>query len=138
MSNQWQCEIAITPQAKQSVRFIKNGRAYPDRGKAQYVNALRLYVMAHPPTAILQGPLSLSADFIWPYPKSWGKKKRMGIHAKATRPDIDNLVKPLKDAMTGVVFQDDAQVVRYERIGKYYGPQAAIHITVWELQKGGE
>ncbi|MDR1647770.1 MAG: RusA family crossover junction endodeoxyribonuclease, partial [Zoogloeaceae bacterium] len=51
-------------------------------------------------------------------PASWSKKKRGAALGNprailpAKRPDLDNVVKSVCDAMNGVVFRDDAQIVR--------------------------
>lgn len=49
------------------------------------------------------------------------------------RSDIDNLLKPLKDGLKGLVYHDDRQIVRYEAIEKRYGLSPATHISVWEV-----
>ena len=50
-------------------------------------------------------------------PKSW----RNGQCYKPTRPDLDKLVRAVLDAMTGIVYEDDAQVaeVNAEKIFEY-------------------
>lgn len=54
------------------------------------------------------GAALLYVDFIFLRPKSVSVKKRP-YHT--TKPDLDNLVKSVKDAMTGLVWKDDSQVV---------------------------
>jgi crossover junction endodeoxyribonuclease RusA len=48
------------------------------------------------------------------------------------RRDIDNLAKLVLDAMTGVVWVDDAQIVRQSQ-AKVYGERPGAMVTVWEL-----
>ena len=129
---QWRCDIAITPQAKQSVAGGK-GKFYTPTRKRAYVDALRTYIMGSPPSRLLVGPVRLSVTFIWPYRKSTAKRDRGGLIDKVTRPDMDNLLKPLKDAMSGVVYHDDSEVSRYGCVEKYHGPQAKIRVLVEEL-----
>ena len=135
----WQAVIYIYPQAKQSTRFtvIKGNRkyAYTDTRKREYMNALRLYIMSHPPERKLQGALSLTTIFVFPYPKSFPKYKRTGMYPKITKPDLDNLLKPLKDSMKGIIYDDDAQIAEHKQVGKYYDEQARIEIIVEEIEK---
>lgn len=56
----------------------------------------------------LDGPLDLSLVFTLVRPKSHPKSRRTW---PTTRPDLDKLVRGVLDAMTGVVFLDDGQVV---------------------------
>ena len=55
----------------------------------------------------LEGALSVEMDFVIKRPKSLPKKQN--FHIK--KPDIDNLIKSTLDAMNGIVFKDDKQVV---------------------------
>jgi hypothetical protein len=57
----------------------------------------------------LSGPLAVSVAFTLPKPKSAPKTRRT---YPCKRPDLDKLVRAVLDAMTGIVFADDAQVVR--------------------------
>lgn len=45
------------------------------------------------------------------------------------KPDLDNLVKALKDALTGIVWKDDAQIVSL-CARKTYGDRPAIYVKV--------
>jgi crossover junction endodeoxyribonuclease RusA len=54
-----------------------------------------------------RGPVALSINFALPRPKSL--PRRVTDHCK--KPDLDKLVRAIKDALTGLVWTDDAQVV---------------------------
>lgn len=56
------------------------------------------------------GPVRVCADFYLPRPKSLGGKPK----AHMTRPDVDKLARAICDALTGVVWGDDAQVVQLQ------------------------
>jgi Holliday junction resolvase RusA-like endonuclease len=59
---------------------------------------------------------------------------------KASRPDrypdLSKLVRSTEDALTGVLWTDDARVVEYDRLAKIYVPEGldgpGALITVWE------
>lgn len=64
----------------------------------------------------LKGPLSASVLFRYSVPKSYPQARRRavlaGLEPYMGRFDLDNLVKSVKDAMNGIVYEDDAQIVR--------------------------
>lgn len=60
---------------------------------------------------LLDGPLSLDVTCIFPRPASrtWKTKPMLQV-PRTGKPDVDNLYKALADALTGVLFKDDAQI----------------------------
>jgi Holliday junction resolvase RusA-like endonuclease len=61
----------------------------------------------------LLGPVQLSVYCRFEMPKSWSKKKRSGLVGDLhdSKPDGDNVLKAIKDALTDCgVWNDDAQV----------------------------
>lgn len=83
------------------------------------------------------GPVELTVTSIFPVPKSWSASKRAralaGELRPICRPDADNLIKQ-SDALNGVVWRDDAQVVDARSI-KFYGERPAMHVTVKAIQQ---
>jgi len=57
--------------------------------------------------------LELDVLFEMEIPKSFSKKKREALNGSyvTKKPDLDNLVKSIKDAMNGYIYKDDSQVV---------------------------
>lgn len=82
--------------------------------------------------ALLEGPVSLTVAFYLPRPKSL--PKRVTAHTK--KPDLDKLVRSVKDGLTRVAWHDDAQVVRVDATKGYAeageAPHAVIAIAPWE------
>jgi crossover junction endodeoxyribonuclease RusA len=85
---------------------------------------------------LLAGPLCLVADFLYPRPRShYGTGRNVGRlkpHAptyKASAPDVDKTVRAICDALSGVVFRDDAQVAEL-RVRKLWAEQARCEIAV--------
>lgn len=72
----------------------------------------------------IEGPISLGLVFVLGRPKGhYGKR---GIRESAprhhvSRPDLDNLIKHVKDASKGILWRDDAQVCGYHQAVKVYG-----------------
>lgn len=77
----------------------------------------------------LDGPVSLTVLFELPRPKSLRQKDV--AHTK--RPDLDKLVRAIGDALTGVVYRDDSQVVDI-RASKAYGAQPGVWVSVSSME----
>jgi Holliday junction resolvase RusA-like endonuclease len=73
----------------------------------------------------LSGPLAIEATFAFVRPKSAPKRRTM----PEVKPDVDNLVKLLLDALNGVVWRDDAQVVEM-RARKIYANVEQTRLVV--------
>ena len=48
------------------------------------------------------------------------------------RPDALKLGRAVEDALSGIVYQDDAQIID-EHIRKIYGPPVGVTIRVWAM-----
>ena len=77
----------------------------------------------------------LRIQFVGAYgvPKSWSKKAIINAKWKTSRPDIDNMVKGCMDAMTGIIYEDDAQVCELF-VRKTYSPIPGMTIVVSALE----
>lgn len=62
----------------------------------------------------LECPVTLSCVFVMPRPKRliW-KRREMPREPHTGKPDLDNLVKAMKDALKGLAWRDDSQVYSY-------------------------
>lgn len=83
---------------------------------------------------LLQGPLSLVLRFYVQRPK--GHYGKNGVRQSApsypmTRPDVLKLARNVEDALTGVCYRDDAQIV-LETLSKDYGPER-VEVEIREL-----
>ena len=67
----------------------------------------------------LDGPLTASISFLFPRPtaKQW-TTKAMPREWHDKKPDVDNLIKAVLDALNGLAFQDDKQVVQLGMVQK--------------------
>jgi len=65
------------------------------------------------------------------YPKSFSKKKRVSELPKTTKPDLlDNLNKAFIDALEGLVFEQDQNIVEVQSLKKFYGESDCITIKL--------
>lgn len=86
---------------------------------------------------LMTGPVKLSATFYLPRPKSLARHVR--LHTK--KPDLGKLIRAAEDAITGILWADDKQVVCYGDIWKRYtvAPQDTprADFTITELDETG-
>ena len=85
---------------------------------------------------ILEGPLRVRFEFVFIRPKGhFGAGKREGTLKNsaplfpAGRPDTTKLIRSTEDALTGILWRDDSQIVTQYGY-KRYGNQAGALITV--------
>ena len=91
----------------------------------------------------IEGPVELSLAFFFPRPKSHygtGKNSELvkasaPVH-HAQKPDIDNVIKSTLDAMNGILYEDDKQVIqlRAEKRWAHQPDQAGLALCV-EVQQ---
>lgn len=122
--------LDVPPQAWERVARSKGGHAYVPPKTREFKKTVGL-ICRLKRLPLFQGPLILTARFIVQAPKSV-KRERPWV-----RPDLDNYMKSLKDALNGVAWVDDAQVVEYGvGTGKYYardGSLPRIEVSIQEL-----
>src|SRR5690606_41537232 len=91
------------------VRMFTPGKTkdYEQLVQAEAIKAM----MGKPP---IVGPVELRLNLACSVPASWSKAKRAqalaGEIVPTKKPDIDNAVKAVCDALSGIVWRDDVQV----------------------------
>ncbi len=78
----------------------------------------------------LTGPVSVNVLFVMPMTKKMKPEQAGEWHTK--KPDIDNMIKGVFDAATGIAWNDDSQVVQSSEM-KMYGMRAQIEIEIKEV-----
>lgn len=109
---------------------------YPDPETAKYEAMVAEYagwlMKRREPS---EQPLALLVHAFIPVPKSWSKRDQaealFGGILPTSRPDGDNYLK-IVDALNGIVWKDDAQVVD-ARVIKRYSSEPALRIEVREF-----
>jgi len=104
------------PHAKQRPRVLKNGHAYTPQETVNYENWVRLCYRQQCGDAYFEGPLIMTITAYLAEPK----KKTQQYPTK--RPDVDNLIKSIADALNGIAYKDDSAIVKAE-IQKLYGKE---------------
>lgn len=113
-------------------------RAYDPAKSKDYKDYVRLAAVSEMKgRAPFDGALALSVRVYRSIPKSFSKKKQAlaeaGIIKPITKPDMDNYIKGIKDALKSVCWKDDSQIVTYrEPFGKFYSETPRIEIEVME------
>lgn len=108
-------------------------RTYSDPKTASFEGSLKLAASeAMRGRAPLEGPLRVAVFAFFAIPASWSKKKQQAAHDRVLRPtgkpDWDNVAKTA-DALNGIVWRDDAQIVD-GFVRKYYSRRPALVFEV--------
>lgn len=86
-----------------------NGRAYKAKADSDYERAIADKFVSSGGRHFGSGPLIVSIDVYRALPKSAPKSVR--DEADTLKPDCDNIAKAVLDALNGVAWEDDSQVV---------------------------
>ena len=120
--------ISIDPLPKQRPRF-GNGRTYTPYKTKKYEESIRVSCKSQYCNAPLSGPLTAEVYFLFKRPPSI----RRANHD--VRPDLDNLLKALFDGMNGILFKDDAQIVRIMAYKKYSDTDGRICVRLSQFDE---
>lgn len=128
------------PVAKGRAKFARRGNfvtTYTPEKTARYENLVKLaagQAMASASSGLIEGAVSLTVRAFFSIPQSWSLKKQRAaaldevMHTK--RPDLDNVVKAVKDGSNKVVWKDDSQVVDLHASKRYGNPRVEVEVRV--------
>lgn len=138
-----QIEVYGQPQGKQRARVCVRGnfaRAYTPEKTASYESLINLsYIQAlkGAPSPFWDKPVKINIRAIYQIPKSFSKKRTAealgGQIRPQVKPDIDNVVKVVCDALNKVAYKDDTQVIKITA-SKWYGVEPKLIIDIDEAQ----
>ncbi len=129
------------PVAKGRARsFVRNGHVahYTPEKTVKYESEVKRCAIAAQSAkggavALMEGPLSLSVEAYFQIPESWPKVKKAkalaGEIRPVSRPDLDNVVKAIKDGLNMVAWKDDSQVV-FLTARKSYSDRPRVMVSV--------
>ena len=120
------------PVAKGRPRVTRYGTYTPEKTKNYETLVKELYFVEHGQT-LLEGELSVDIKAYFRIPKSASKAKKTkmakGVIRPTKRPDLDNLMKAVTDAINGVAYEDDSQIVS-ATVEKYYSEEPRTEIKI--------
>ncbi len=130
-------EIHGDPIPQKQTQFLrKTGIAYDPSKKDR--ERIQWQINPYAPETPLLGPISIDITFYFVPPKSTsGVKKRQmlnGVIHHIKKPDGDNCAYLITNALKGIIYHDDAQIID-ECIHKRYGPVAKTVIKVIPIEE---
>lgn len=144
MSETKRVEFTIhgAPQGKGRARTVRNratGRSmsYTPEKTVEYENLVRMEYQAQCGGAWLgeQTPIAAVICVSYPIPASVSKKKREemldGQIFPTKKPDCDNIAKVILDALNGIAYRDDAQVI-FLLMQKRYSETPRVDVHMWQ------
>ena len=132
-------KLDADPVGKQRARYARRGnfvQTYtPDKTRNYEALLKEAAIEAMGSSEPLETPVSLYLYIRVPIPKSFSKKKVQdclnGSEQPMKKPDSSNVLKSVEDAMNGVVYKDDCQIINHH-ITRVYSTLAGVDICVKE------
>lgn len=126
------------PVAKARPRMTKHGHTYTPKRTVDYERMVQTLFHAEHGSPALEGPILLRLDLYFGIPKSRSKgtreRMRQGLERPCKRPDIDNCLKAIADALNGVAYKDDSQIVAAV-IQKFWADEPRAEVKITELEE---
>lgn len=119
------------PTAKGRPRMTRGGHAYTPAKTRNYEAFVKMcFLEKYAQETPITGPVELKVHAAFTIPKSWSKKRKAAADHHTSRPDLDNIVKAIKDALNGIAWVDDSQVCGLLATKRYVtgAPCVAVHI----------
>ncbi len=127
--------VSGDPVPKGRPRMTSRGHAYtPERTrKAERLIADAFRMLKVKP--FIDVAVSIRIECVFAPPRSWSKRKQLnaidGAVKKVSKPDIDNLAKTVCDALNGLAWGDDSQIVKLSAT-KRYGSESYTTVRISE------
>lgn len=125
------------PLGKQRPRVLKNGVTYTPKKTVEYETFIKeMYVTECRSEKPKEGPVKMSIRAYFPIPKSVSKTKATSMERgnvrPTKRPDVDNIIKIVADALNGIAYKDDSQIVSCS-LEKFYSSIPRLEIEIEEV-----
>ncbi len=132
-------KVDADPVGKQRARYAKRGnfvQTYtPDKTRNYETLIKEAAIEAMGTSEPLETPVTLYLYIRAPIPKSLPKKRieacLNGLEKPIKKPDASNVLKSVEDAMNGVVYKDDSQIVNIH-VSKVYSSVSGVDVCVKE------
>jgi len=126
------------PQAKARPRVTRNGQHTYTPAKTKEYQKLVQWSFNAQKCQKLEGYIKADIIMCYPFPKSMSKKNRFkaarGEIRPAVKPDIDNVLKAVFDALNGLAYNDDNQIIEV-MAKKVYAEEGRVFVNLVEINK---
>lgn len=132
-------EVMMEPRGKGRPRFTRSGHAYTpaETTAAEKKIAAAYWVLQERSYYERNVPIALHVEAYFPIPQSWASKKTEAALAgdwfPTKKPDGDNILKLVADALNKAAYYDDSQIV-YMTIKKKYANHGFLRIRIEEYK----
>ncbi|MGY0692638.1 RusA family crossover junction endodeoxyribonuclease [Virgibacillus sp. FSP13] len=126
------------PRAGKIQRGSKKGRTvlYDPQKSREYKRYVSIVAKQYAPKEPIEEPLCVHIKVYRPIPASMTKKLRQlsvaGVNRPITKPDNSNYAKGIEDALNGIIYKDDSQIVDLQ-VSKFYSDNPRVEIMIKEL-----
>lgn len=116
------------------------GKAYDPEKSRKYKALVKRMAKKVAPQTPVTCPVGMTILIFRSIPKSFTKKQHAAIEndklRPITKPDVSNVVKGIEDALNGVWYADDSQII-FSFSAKQYSsePRVEIRMETWEENK---
>ena len=122
------------PIGKQRARVTRTGHAYTPAKTVNYEALVKqTFAAKYPDFVPMAGPVRMGLWIMLMPSKETARKIKKGIKVYPTiKPDVDNVFKIIADALSGLAFVDDKQIVESD-LSKHYADRPMVEVIVKEL-----
>lgn len=127
------------PKTKARPRIVRKGdKIITYSPSAKYEKDFLSLCFQYMPDEPIKEPIKIICNFYMPIPTSFSKKKKLQAKNKeirpVVRPDIDNLLKLVLDALNNRFFLDDKQVVSLS-VEKFYSEIPRTEVEIIKIKE---
>lgn len=133
-------KIPGDPMGKQRPKFTHAGkytRTYTPQKTVNYENWVKLcFAQEYPFRTFESQRLKVTIDAYFAIPKSFSKSKKQQAEdstiSPTKKPDCDNIAKVILDALNGIAYEDDKQVVQLQ-VNKHYSEYPYVIVQIMDF-----
>lgn len=127
------------PIGKGRPRITRNGTYTPKKTREYEKLIAWTFRRRYPRFKPCKGPVFMTVIAYFPIPKNTTKKLREKMEREEVfrikKPDWDNIGKIVCDALNGIAWEDDNQVMGF--VLKFYSPRPRIEVMIGEVMADG-
>ncbi len=126
--------LIMKPFSKARPRVTVNGTYMPPKYTADKKTLRELYLATGYRNIDFKGkPVNVEMMFCYPIPKSWSRKMKEELDHRRIRADVDNLAGGVFDALNGVAWNDDKDIVSLVCSKRYSEGGESIFLSIKEV-----